>query len=366
MPHDPSTLNALLVEALRQSVQDPSLLNAFRAVPRHAFVPVFLHRSLDEGNQQHWRTISSEVDADEWLTEVYKNRPLTISLDQYGDPNSSSSQPDLMALMIQSVCLQPGSRVLEIGTGTGYNAAILGTLVGCHNVVTIDINEQLLAEAQARVERIVGPGMTFLHADGRSLPEQLSGGTFDAIMVTGSHDRIEPSWVKALAPGGHLVVNWKRSFANVMIEAEKIQSRLIGRVAPYGGDFMALHDGAGLERGRSPYQPLGLVACSEFRPQLFEDRDFGFFLQIKKPSLFYHRHRTRSGDLAYVVMESTGSRVLYFFPVKIRGDASLWQEISQVSEQYEQLKRPSRSAFQLIVEEDGQMTFRYHEHIFPL
>jgi protein-L-isoaspartate O-methyltransferase len=189
---DLTSLRNQLVAEIKKDVQDETILNAFRAVPRHEFIEIFFNRTTTLDKMQEWQPIHPSDP--KWLTEIYTNRPLTTSIDKNGNPNTSSSQPDIMAKMIRSVHLQPNHRVLEIGTGTGYNAAILAHIVGKENVVSIDINQSLLDTAQERIERIVGTGITLLNADGRNLPETL--GRFDAIIVTGSHDRLELSWIK--------------------------------------------------------------------------------------------------------------------------------------------------------------------------
>ena len=264
---DTVDLREQLANCIRQEVSDETILSAFQRVPRHEFIHGFYTRT-----KTTWRYISPSDP--EWLSEIYTNRPLTISLDSHDNPNSSSSQPDLMALMLQSAQLDPHSRVLEIGTGTGYNAAILSTIVGNQNVVSIDINEHLTTMAQSRLDAIVGPGVTVLHGDGRILPETI--GRFDVILVTGAHDRLESSWIQALSPGGRLVFNWAKSFIKVMIKAKKMNDGMVGWVSPYGGDFMSLHDGNGIRPSQLTPIPLRVVAPTDYR-FLCEDLDFLFF-----------------------------------------------------------------------------------------
>ncbi|GHO88207.1 methyltransferase domain-containing protein [Dictyobacter formicarum] len=340
-----------LVRAIQaEDVQQADILNAFRRVPRHAFVPVFFDRVTP--NAREWRMVSS--DQAEWLQKVYTNQPLTISIDQDGYPDSSSSHPGLMARMLQSVQLHPGSRVLEIGTGTGYNAALVAALVGTTNVITVDINAALLDAARARIERIVGPGVRVLHADGRNLPANL--GLFDALIVTGAHERVEPSWINALAPGGRIIFNWAQGLIKVMLEAEKVGDTLVGRVCEYGGEFMFLHAGNGVKRTLLPCTPLELVEATAFQSQIFDDPDFSFFLQIHIP-LAYSLWRKSTGAKVYVVEEQEHHRMLQFFPEKIRGDRSLWEEIQTLYAQFDNLARPKYTTFTFSCTLEGHMTF---------
>ncbi len=103
-------MRAQLVDALVSAgaCTSPAVAAAFRAVPRERFVP--------------------EVAAREGLAAVYRDQALVTRRDARGVPTSSSSQPSLMAAMLEALALEPGQRVLELGTGTGYHAALLSTL----------------------------------------------------------------------------------------------------------------------------------------------------------------------------------------------------------------------------------------------
>jgi protein-L-isoaspartate O-methyltransferase len=351
---DPTSLSNQLVEAIKREVQDETILSAFRAVPRHEFIETFFNRTMTRAAMQEWQAVYP-CDP-EWPTAIYTNRPLTTSIDKNGNPNISSSQPDIMAKMIRSVHLQPGTRVLEIGTGTGYNAVILAHLVGKENVVSIDINPILLDRAQERIERTVGIGVTLLNADGRNLPETL--GRFDAIIVTGSHERFEPSWIRALETGGRIVFNWNKSFTKAMLEAEKTNDgKLSGSVCDYRGDFMHLHDGNGVEWSSLPPQPLERIGSLPFQNTLLEV-DFGFFLQIHLPHLTLHRYR-KKGERYYAVKER--NRVVQFFSSEIKGDVSLWEEIQAIHANFQEMKEPDPQMFSFIADEDGTTNFIYKE-----
>ena len=118
---------ARLARALRESGIPPRRRSGrVPAVPRHLFVP--------------------ELDA----AAAYQDEALVIKYGADGLPVSSSSQPAMMAIMLEQLRLQPGHRVLEIGTGTGYNAAVMAHIVGPRGaVVTVDIDADLIARAQA-------------------------------------------------------------------------------------------------------------------------------------------------------------------------------------------------------------------------
>jgi len=109
----PDVARARLVDDLRDSgrLTDPAIEAAFRAVPRHVFLPTM--RAAD----------------------AYQDEAFVIKTGPDGLPLSSSSQPAIMAIMLEQLGITPGQRVLEIGTGTGYNAALMAHLVGAPGTV---------------------------------------------------------------------------------------------------------------------------------------------------------------------------------------------------------------------------------------
>jgi len=153
-----------------RGVRDPRVLDALRAVPRHWFVP------------------------ESQAARAYEDTPLPIPGGQ------TISQPYIVALMTEALHLRPDSRVLEIGTGSGYQAAVLSAITP--HVYTIEIVPELAAWA-ARV--FAERGYTTIRAregDGyRGWPEEAP---FDAIVVTAAPDHVPPALVEQLAPGGRL------------------------------------------------------------------------------------------------------------------------------------------------------------------
>jgi len=174
---------ARLAGALLDSGRTPSpaVQAAFRAVPRHLFVPGLAPAA------------------------AYQDEALVIKYDEDGLPISSSSQPAMMAIMLEQLGLEPGHRVLEIGTGTGYNAAVLAHIVGPRGaVVTVDIDADLVARARASLTAAGYGHVRARCADGGY--GDPDGAPFDRVIVTvGSWD-IAPAWLDQLSPGGRLVL----------------------------------------------------------------------------------------------------------------------------------------------------------------
>lgn len=155
-----------------RGVTDPSVLAAMRQVPRHLFVPQDL------------------------LALAYDDRPLPIGFGQ------TISQPYIVALMTESLELDPGDKVLEIGTGSGYQAAVLAELG--MDVYTIEIIPDLAAQAAALLQRLDYPQLQVKQGDGYYGWEEHA--PFDAIIVTAAPDHLPQPLAAQLAEGGHLVI----------------------------------------------------------------------------------------------------------------------------------------------------------------
>jgi protein-L-isoaspartate(D-aspartate) O-methyltransferase len=180
---DPKALQAALVETLRAKgcLGSAAIAEAFAAVPRHLFVP------------------------DVPLGEAYTDRWIATKRLPDGEVVSSSSQPEIMAIMLEQLDVRPGHRVLEIGAGTGYNAALLAHLVGAGGCVTaVDIDEDIVAAARAHLQTAGATGVRVVHTDGWA--GEANGAPYDRLVLTvGAHD-ISPAWRAQLAPGGRLLL----------------------------------------------------------------------------------------------------------------------------------------------------------------
>jgi protein-L-isoaspartate(D-aspartate) O-methyltransferase len=179
---DIADLHRALVDGLvaRGVITDARVQAAFRAVPRHAFLP----------------GVAPE--------DAYQDRVVVTKwLD--GEAVSSSSQPEIMALMLQQLAVAPGHRVLEIGAGTGYNAALLAQLTGAQGtVVTVDIDDDIVEGARANLAAADLARVRVVRADGGlGLAE---GAPWDRIILTVGAWDVAPAWREQLAPGGRLVL----------------------------------------------------------------------------------------------------------------------------------------------------------------
>ena len=142
---------------------DPAWRAAFEAVPREYFVPYYYVPTVG-GYRRRWRNDPDPAERAAWREGVYEDAPLAIRV-RDGELVSSSSQPSLMALMLDALGVTDGMDVLEIGTGSGYNAGLLSARLGDSHVTTVDLDPALtetaathLADAGFRPHVVTGDG----------------------------------------------------------------------------------------------------------------------------------------------------------------------------------------------------------------
>lgn len=223
----PSTHNTQQAADLRRAlastladegaITSPEWREAFGTVPRHLFTPrFFLH--ADEGG---YRAV--DFGDPEWLASVYSDRTLVTQLDgddaawhrireagpTSGRPSSSSTQPRLMAWMLRALDVRPGMRVLEIGTGTGYNTALVAHLLGEDSVISIDVDHAVTERARHTLA-VAGYRPTIAVADGRQgFP---SAAPYDRVIATCSFPQLPAAWAEQTLPGGKILAHLYTEF----------------------------------------------------------------------------------------------------------------------------------------------------------
>jgi methyltransferase of FxLD system len=217
-------------------VQSPRVARALRRVPRHLFLP--------------------GVD----LATVYRNRPVPHVWER-DRLVSTSSQPGMMALMAERLGVSPGDRVLEVGTGTGYNAAFLAELVTPGGtVVSLEVDEACLQHAQAALTRAGYPRVDVVGADGGF--GWLPCAPYDRVCVTATATALPAAWLRQLRPGGTLTTPLQVHGLPLVITFERtgdvLRSRSVdaGVFVPLRGAFA--RGEPGLQAGRCTLRGQGV------------------------------------------------------------------------------------------------------------
>ena len=180
---DAAALRAQMVDGLKErgALADVRVEEALRSVPRHRFLP---------GVE---------------LADAYADRAVVVKRAASGTPLSSASQPAMVAAMLEALRVSQGQRVLEVGAGTGYNAALLGTLVRPGgDVVTVELEADLAERAAAALDDTGAERVQVVRGDGADgFP---AGAPYDRVIVTAGAAAVSTAWAEQLVDGGRLVV----------------------------------------------------------------------------------------------------------------------------------------------------------------
>lgn len=248
-----SDLAAWLREEMTESLRSSGALvsarwvQAFKSVPRHEFLAEFF-APADQGAA--WRLVTAD-DGDDWLRMAYADEAWVTQIDgdrepprRWGNnsrfsgvPTSSSSAPSLMARMLEALDVSGDSRVLELGTGTGYNAALLCAGLSDYQVSSVDVDPSLIHHAAAVLARL-GYRPRLEAGDGESQAARGCDG-HDRLIVTYGAPRIAAGWLSILATGGLIVVPLHRELSPGMVIRLITGDRIaLGRFLPFYGAFM--------------------------------------------------------------------------------------------------------------------------------
>ncbi|MGW6458529.1 methyltransferase domain-containing protein [Streptomyces sp. NPDC055078] len=362
-----------LATRLRETgaLRSPEWTAAFSAVPRHAFVPAWYEQSTDERGIAVWN-LRTEADDERWLDAVYSDQTLVTALDpdtaeQVGErawtgvATSSSTQPGLMAGMLEDLAVLDGHRVLEIGTGTGYNAALLCARLGEHLVHSVDVDPALIHAAR---QRLAGIGYTpqLVPYDGQD--GYPTGERFDRIIATCSVPRIPAAWIEQTRPGGFVVADLDLGIDGGLVRlAVQRNGAARGHFIRTTGRFMPARSSATSypRPVRAPYAPEELtrvtaVGAAEIRGH------YGFrlllALWLRDTELVYHLDD--SGGMALQLQSGDGSWARTPVPghpgegtVTSGGDGRLWERVEDAWEWWIGQGRPDHTRCGITREADG-------------
>jgi len=321
---------------------------AIAEVPRHVLVP-----TVYEPQQSHGSIPNARLNTAENLDLVYSTSTLVTAVvpNKYGSlvPVSSSTKPDLMVRMLETLDIRDGQRILEIGTGTGYNVALLTHRLGDDNVFSVDIDPELVNTARQRLARIGHHPHLAVHDGADGWPQHAP---YHRIICTCGVRRIPWTWYDQLTPGGQLLVDFKPQGGNLVL-LERKADRLEGRFTARYAAFMVMrqHDNHD-DRPSPPWRPelppdrhrttvtpaehpsvVGFLRSVMSTTQL--RHGYTFDEQTRQPTATKLAAADGSCCEVELIPDSNGNRT-----VREGGPTPLWAEIERVYQQWRDWGEP--------------------------
>ncbi|MER7758275.1 methyltransferase domain-containing protein [Streptomyces sp. NPDC097619] len=266
---------------------DPAWRAAFEEVPRHLFVPAF-YEGRGAGYERVWGEDPDPAGRARWLRGVHTDTALATRI-RDGELISSASQPSLMARMLTALDVRDGDRVLEIGAGTGYNAALLCHRLGDALVTTVDLDPEITESARTHLE-LLGYRPEVVTGDGaRGCPARAP---FDRILATCSLPSVPSAWPAQCAPGARILAPLATGLIRLEVAADGSAE---GRFLPTAAYFVPLRGAAGALLP-APHRP-GAGAPHD----VLENDRFRFVLELTggglgvREALDLWRHEDRPG-----------------------------------------------------------------------
>lgn len=351
------------------AVSDPAWRAAFAVTPRHVFVPRFY--KLDEYNQP--RTMLHGHDPgcrDEWLRTVYRDQVLVTHYRVVGTmpdgaearvATSSASMPSLVARMLDRLAVRDGQRVLEIGTGTGYNAALLCARLGEERVASVEVDATAAAEA-AEALHTAGWRPVLVVGDGAA--GHPGRAPYDRIVATCSVDHIPGAWIDQLADGGLLVTPLTLAGGPLAVLRKTVDGELTGRLDAASAYCMAMrppgfasHAPAGVPEQREPahHTTTGVPPTAWDRP------DFRLWHALHQPDARVAEDTDGQGRRTGVVVYTTTSRAAVGYAAGQAGSwpvtqdtTRLWDTVEAAWATWQQHHQPSRTRIGITARPDHQ------------
>ncbi|GAB3990528.1 methyltransferase domain-containing protein [Actinoallomurus acanthiterrae] len=347
------------------------MARGFLATPRHLFVPGVVWDDADGGVLSPRRR---DADPAAWLTTVYTDEAIVTQVDDGATPDtgtgrritSSISKPSIVATMLGHLEVEYGMRVLEIGAGTGWNAALLAHVVGEANVTTIEVDGDLAERAREILARV---GVSALVVTGDGAGGYAPGEPYDRVIATASVRAVPYQWVAQTRPGGVILVPWGNAYDNGAL----VRLTVDGHGAAYGPfvdntvAFMWLR----AQRAPRPAVPADLAGAAESATTLhpdavaFDDCDAAFAVGLRVPDVTTRFQDADDGsdDLTFWALSGPSwARVdvadgAVTHRVWQRGPRSLWTEIESAYRWWDETGRPPTGRFGLGVTPDRRYVY---------
>jgi protein-L-isoaspartate(D-aspartate) O-methyltransferase len=370
-------LRQLLDELAAGGWLAPEWRPSFEAVPRHRFIPdtVWVYRGRAELVALH-----RSAEPDRWLELTQTNRPVITQVDD-GNPDpdpqrrtatSSASMPLMVATMLDQLRIEGAERVLEIGTGTGYNAALLAHRLGADRITTIEIDADLAAHAGAALADAGFGEVLVVTADGvHAYP---SRAPYDRVIATASCERIPYPWVQQTVPGGRVLIPWANTYFDgglldlTVLDDGTATGHIVGR-----SSFMWLRD---QRVPRDPARDIVDPAEQQTTPTTWTDvhpwrvvgsqgAQLAISLQVPRCRQYYQGYDPDEGQACVWFLDpwsrswaslthTTPDASEDKFPVQQGGPRRLWDEVESACRWWVSHGRPAVDRWRFTVTPQGQ------------
>jgi protein-L-isoaspartate O-methyltransferase len=342
---------------------------AFEQVPRHLFVPDTAWL-IENGRS----SIDRAADEDAWLTAAYSDEPIITQWDDgasSGDSpdaaaTSSISMPTIVAIMLRESLINDGMKVLEIGTGTGWNAALLAARLGDDNVYTVEVDPDITEAARVNLAKN-GRKVTAVLADGaKGLPDHAP---YDRVIATLSVSAVPYTWVTQTRPGGYIITPWRIPLLNGLLLRLRVNDdgtasgnfvntaifMPMRSQRPPNEDVPISEDAPVEQTAIDPREPINddhaQFAIGLLVPECYEwteTTEHGFVQRLDDPS---------SGSWATVTINTATSGP---YAVRQGGPRQLWDEVVSAYQWWQDAGSPVFTRFGVTVAREGQTVWLNH------
>ncbi|MFE2639082.1 methyltransferase domain-containing protein [Streptomyces scopuliridis] len=354
----------LVEELARGGYLSPSWLDAFTRVDRKQFIPDRIWVRSDDG----YHPLNRTTDPDRWHALVYDDQALVTQVEDNGGdaalvPSSSASMPRVVATMLDALAVADGQSALEIGTGTGYNAALLSERLGDRHVVSIEVDPRIADTARASL-KAAGYAPTVISGDGGlGCPAYAP---YDRVIVTCALHTVPYPLVEQTAPGGAIVLPWGTGLYNgVLLRLTAAGDGTAG--GPVIGDSAFMWN-----RGETPHRDVMATVKEQDRaaatrtcldPRLvLGDENAAFTAGILVPDCRYSVGHGPDGEFTlWLADHATGSWAsVDYVPDAAEHDSrhygprKLWDEVEAAYAWWQSAGSPDRTRYGLTVNAAGQ------------